>query len=300
MSKRRNLIYFILLGFFLCAFSVGSFFDYQISEAMFCNKNTFGLVISVLGTIPGYGLMAFIGGGAVAYGLRKEYKSWTRVVFFISAAACYFAAVYFTGREFFGANGFTGAAIELVGFAIMVPVMAAVSFLGYRITSKCENKDIWILYLIILITLIVAFVPGCSLIKTIFHRPRFRSIMAVADLDFYPWYVPCSNYKTLMNSYELVEEEFKSFPSGHSCVSLSFPLVVLFLPYVKKEYEKYVLPLFICGLVWSLLVMFCRILVGAHFLSDVSMGAIVSVTCMLIASIVIKTKGKPFVENINE
>ena len=48
MSKRRNLIYFILLGFFLCAFSVGSFFDYQISEAMFSNKNTFGLVISVV------------------------------------------------------------------------------------------------------------------------------------------------------------------------------------------------------------------------------------------------------------
>ena len=300
MTKRRNLIYFILLGFFLCTFIVGSFFDYEINNALFSNKNTFGLVISVLGTIPGYGLFAFIGGGAISYGLRKEYKSWLRVIFFVLAIACYASAVYFSGKEFFGPNGFTGVASEFLGYVIALPIMAGISLLGWRITNKCENKDIWILYLIILLALIVAFVPGCTLIKAIFHRPRFRSVMTVQDLDYYPWYIRCSNYETLMKSYGLVSEEFKSFPSGHSCVSFSFPLVALFLPYINKDYKKYVLPLFVCGLAWSLLVMFSRMLVGAHYLSDVSMGAIISATCMLISSIVIQNNKKLNIENINE
>ena len=287
MAKKRNLVLFILIGFFLCLFIVGSFFDYQINHALFHDKDTFGLVISVLGTIPGYAMFSFIGGGALAYAKNKEYKTWIRIIFLISGIICYGSSVFFSGREFFGLNGFTNATSDLVGYAMMVPVMAGVVFLGFRLTSKSENKNLWIIYLVLLVALIIALVPGTSLLKVIFHRPRFRSVMG-AEVEYYQWYQPCSNYKEMMEIYNLPKEEFKSFPSGHASSSIAFPLFVLFLPLIDKKYDKLVLPLFIAGLTWSFLVMFCRMLVGAHYLSDVSMGALITTVCLLIASFVLK------------
>ena len=167
---------FSMLGFFLCLFIVGTFFDLQINEAIFHNKDTFGLVISVLGTIPGYAMFAFIGGGALSYGVNKEYKTWIRVISFISCAGCYFASIYFAGREFFGPNGFYHYVSDLVGFAMMVPVMGAVVYLGFRLTKKSENKNLWIVYLVLFVALVIALVPGTTLLKVIFNRPRFRSV----------------------------------------------------------------------------------------------------------------------------
>ena len=61
----------------------------------------------------------------------------------------------------------------------------------------------------------------------------------------------------------------------------------LFLPYISKKYEKAALIAFIAGAAWYLLVSFSRMLVGAHFLSDVSMGGLLGVIFFFIAKIVI-------------
>ena len=291
MSKSSKIIMFSMLGFFLCLFIVGTFFDLQINEAIFHNKDTFGLVISVLGTIPGYAMFAFIGGGALSYGVNKEYKTWIRVISFISCAGCYFASIYFAGREFFGPNGFYHYVSDLVGFAMMVPVMGAVVYLGFRLTKKSENKNLWIVYLVLFVALVIALVPGTTLLKVIFNRPRFRSV-STCEMEYYPWYTAVRNRAELMDLYNIEKEEFKSFPSGHASSSIAFPLFVLFLPYINKDYKKYVLPLFIGGLAWALLVMFARMYVGAHYLSDVSMGAILTTVCILIGALILSNSKK--------
>lgn len=170
---------------------------------------------------------------------------------------------------------------------MMLPVMGGVVFLGYKLTSKSENKNLWIVYLVLFVALIIALVPGTSLFKVIFNRPRFRSVIT-HQMEYYPWYIPCTNRDYLMDLYNLPKEEFKSFPSGHASSSIAFCLFVLFMPYIDNKYTKLVLPLFIAGLAWSLLVMFARMYVGAHYLSDVSMGAILTIVCVLIGSIVLK------------
>ena len=60
-------------------------------------------------------------------------------------------------------------------------------------------------------------------------------------------------------------------------------LAAIFLPLVNSKYEKIQIPLFYAGLAWCLLVSFTRILVGAHFLSDVSMGGLITTIFALIA-----------------
>ena len=292
--KKTFLYLFPLIGVFIVTLIIGTFFDYEINEALFSNKDTFGLTISVLGTIPGYAMFAFIGGGALALAIHRNYKLWIKIIFYVSTIACLGSAIYFSGREFFGPNGFTDAAPSIVGYVIALPIMSGVTFLGYLMCKKSEQEYLWLFLLIMLVALIIALVPGVSLLKSIFHRPRFRSV-ELEGLNYHPWYEASKDF---LNYPDSMKEEFKSFPSGHAGASIAFPTMVIFLPYIKKEYSKYVLPCFIAGLVWALLVMFVRMLVGAHYLSDVSMGALLTSVCMLIAKYVIdRIKVLKFEEN---
>lgn len=282
--KKIGLFLLPLIGVFIATLIIGSFFDFEINHAIFSNMDTFGLTISVLGTIPGYAMFAFIGGGAAALAVHRDYKTWIKVVLYVSAVACLGSATFFAGREFFGPNGFTDACPKIVGYVISFPIMSGVTVLGYFMCKKSEQEYLWLFLLIMLVALIIALVPGVTLLKSIFHRPRFRSIETFG-LDFHPWYEPSKDYLLYPES---MKEEFKSFPSGHAGASIAFPTMVLFLPFIKKEYSKYVLPCFIAGLAWALLVMFARMLVGAHFLSDVSIGALLTTTMMLVALFVLK------------
>ena len=73
MKKMRLHIY-IVIAIFVIGFIVGSFLDYQINSAIFSNKNVFGLILSVIGTIPGYGMFGVLGGGCLAIALKKQYN----------------------------------------------------------------------------------------------------------------------------------------------------------------------------------------------------------------------------------
>ena len=290
--KRIRLCLYGSLTLFLCTFIVGTFFDYEINHELFHNLDTFGLVISVLGKIPGYLVFNYVGGGLFAYALRKnDYKLWLRFLFFFFSLACLLTTAIIEGLEFFGLNGFYWVTQRGWGLFISFPLMIGLSYLGYLFFRHSENKNLWILLVIIMVALAGALLGGITLIKEIFHRPRYRSVVNDA-LDFYPWYERCADYKEQMKLLELSSEEFKSFPSGHSGTSIGFALAALFLPFVDKKYQKIQLPLFFSGLAVAILVMFSRLYVGAHYLSDVSMGAIVSIVFMCIALEVVKNTKK--------
>ena len=124
--KQLRLHIYIVLGLFVMTFILGSFFDEAISQAIFSNRNTFGLVISVLGTVPGYGMFAVLGGGYLALALRKDAKVWLRIIFIVLCVVLVGLGVYFSGREFFGDNGFYWIGVkEFVGYIIILPVMGA-------------------------------------------------------------------------------------------------------------------------------------------------------------------------------
>ncbi len=290
--KQIRLYLLITLGAFLALFIVGTFLDLQINTALYSNRNTFGLVVSVIGTTPGYGMFAIMGGGFLSLFLKKEeYKTWMRVLFMVAVLGCLGASTYFAGREFFGPNGFYWAAKSFWGYFISFPCMVCFTYLGYRLMRNVDNKNLWILLLVAIAAFALALTGGVTLFKVIFHRPRYRTI-EYTPVPYYAWYERCSNYKNYIEMYSLTSEEFKSFPSGHAAASMGVPLIAIFLPLVDEKYRKYRLPLFIGGLVFSLLVMFSRLLVGAHFLSDVSMGAMLATICMLIGSEVLRALKK--------
>lgn len=293
MKKMRLHIY-IVLGIFVVGFILGTFIDLNVSQAIFSRGNGFGLTMSAIGTIPGYMIFAVLGGGFLALGLRQDYKTVYRVLFYIFTVALLVLAIFFTGREFFGPNGFTGAAPKWVGYFITAPIAAGCGFLGYILTRNSKTPYLWLIFAIAAVCIFFALVPGVTMLKAIFHRPRYRTLTLYEDIGFHAWYQRCSNYKELMAAHNIISEEFKSFPSGHAGASAVFVLGVSILPLLDKKYEKIQLPLFYGGLAWVLLVSFTRILVGAHFLSDVSMGGILTSIFMLVNNEVLIALNKKF------
>ena len=295
--KKFSIHIYVVLGLFLTTFIIGSFVDLQLSQAIFSRGNGFGIFMSAIGTIPGYGCLPVIGGLCLALGLDKKYKTLFKVIFFVGAVAALGLGIYFSGREFFGENGFYGKAPVWVGYLIALPIMGGLEYFGYFLGKRSDNPHLWIVLIIISVAIFFALIPGVTALKSIFHRPRYRMITRedVAGLDFinfHSWWQPTKNYKEIITQYAdqgitITKEEFKSFPSGHAGASSVFMLFVAFLPYINSNYTKYRLPLFYAGLAWALLISFTRILVGAHFLSDVSMGGILTALFLLIGYIVV-------------
>ena len=290
MKKLRLHIY-IIIGVFLTTFILGSFLDLSINQALFSNKNGFGLTISAIGTIPGYGCFALMGGMLIAIGLHQFNKTFQKVIAFVCAVVAIGLGTYFSGREFFGPNGFTNSSLMWLGYLIGFVIMLGIAYLGYRLGKASDNKFLWVLLLILAIAYFLALIPGVTALKSIFHRPRYRLLATeeaqAAGLYFHNWWNRCGDYKSYMTTLDVTSEEFKSFPSGHAGASMVMTLTVAFLPLVNRKYEKLQLPLFYVGLAWALFVSFTRMLVGAHFLSDVSMGALLTSIMLLIANEVV-------------
>ena len=285
MKKMRLHIY-ILLGLFLITFVLGSFFDLQLSEAIFSKNNTFGLIMSIVGTLIGYSCLAFCGGGLFGLALTKKYRTVVKVFLYIGAAVAFGLGVFFAGREFFGPNGFYYEDMKWLGHVITIPFMCVTGFLGFYVAKKSDNGYLLNVLLVLMVCIFMSLIPGVTLLKSVFHRPRFRTLSdpLFPEITFHNWWERCKNYKDLMSLYNLTSEEFKSFPSGHAGATLVTCMTLVFAPLYNEKLKKYHLVFFYSALVLTLLVCFARILVGAHFLSDVSMGAMLTTIFMFIGN----------------
>ena len=282
--KKLRLHLYIILGLTVLGFVLGTLFDQQVSGAIFNRDDTFGILVSSVGTLPGYLAISFIGGGFLSLALKKQYKIGYTILFYVLCVLAFAASVFFAGREFFGVNGFNLPSIKWLGYLIVVPFASGVTYLGYYLISKSERQHIWIALAFSAIFIFLALVPGVTLLKSIFHRPRYRSLTLFDEINFHNWYQPCKNYKDLMTVTGLTSEEFKSFPSGHAGATLLLSLTAAFAPLLDKRIKKNHLVLFYSGAVITLLVCYARILVGAHFLSDVSMGALLTTVFTFLAN----------------
>ena len=78
----------------------------------------------------------------------------------------------------------------------------------------------------------------------------------------------------------LIVEKGFSFPSGHSMVSVAFYGFIIYLIYTNfKGKKKYIVICLI--LILIILIMFSRIYLGVHYLSDVVAGSLISISFLI-------------------
>ena len=286
MEKMRIPLW-IALGVAALGIVLGSFLDLRLSTAIASRTNLFGITISVIGPTLGFMGLAIIGGGFLGLGLKKDCKVLPRVALIALAVLSYAASVFYAGEEYFNSHGFAGKAPEFVGFLIAAVPLGGGVFLGYKLFHATDNPNAWIILLIMVIVIFLTLVPGAAVLKSIFHRPRFRSVIEYEHIVFHPWWSPCKNYKDLMAEYSLDIEEFKSFPSGHTTEASILIVLSVFMPLVNRKLEKIQLGCFIGACCFAALIGFARILAAAHFLSDVSAGAALALLFTIIANEVV-------------
>ena len=277
---------------------LGSFFDLQISQAIANPNSGLGLTISAIGPTVGFAAVALMGGGFIAFGLKKDYHIALRILFFVLAGCCFFVSIFYPQGEYFGLNGFYHPELNWLSYIIVLIPESGAMVGGYFLFRNCENKKMWIVFCIVIGLLLIALLAVIPTIKDNMHRPRYRFVADnIYGVEFHKWYKPYKEYDQLianlkaLNASESVikatKENCKSYPSGHSAEASILIVAAVFYPLADKRFQKYNLPLFLVACGCTLLVMFARILAAAHYLSDVSWGAGIVVLLTLIANEVV-------------
>ncbi len=280
----------IALGVAIIGIVLGSFFDLQISTAIASANNKFALTVSAIGPTIGFAAVAAMGGGFVALIVKGKYHIALKILFGVLAAACLAVSIFYPAGEYFGINGFYKAAPEWVGYLVVIIPECAAMVGGYFLFKDYQNKNLWIIFCIVVVLLLIALLGIVPRLKDFIHRPRYRLLVAYEsnpDIFFHNWWEPTKNYKDLINTYGIHKDNFKSYPSGHTAEASIVLVAFTFLPLANKKFEKYQLPLFLAGCGLVLLVALARILAAAHFLSDVSFGATIVITLVFIANEVV-------------
>jgi membrane-associated phospholipid phosphatase len=139
-------------------------------------------------------------------------------------------------------------------------------FVGFK-------KHAWLLILLVLSEGIIV-----NIIKNVWARPRMRSINDVSQ--FKHWYE--------INGWTN-DNELKSFPSGHTSNGFVIIAYMMFVPYFKSIKMNYFL---IGAVTWGTLVALSRVVLGAHFLSDVLVGSYITIFLFLLFErLILQKKG---------
>lgn len=289
MEKRLHI--FIVIGLVLFGFIMGSIFDKNISQALYINNFTFGIIVSAFGLFVTYCLAAMLDGALFGEALKMDRKNY-KIIITILTILFLIVIIYLCGETVFDANGLNkkGIGYKLLGIGIFTVILPIFFFLGYKFDKDIKNDKLWIILSILLIASIAALLTGGLGIKEIFHRPRYRTVVKEIDgIEFHNWWVPFKEYKNYITEV-VTKEEFKSFPSGHATTSMISIIGFTYLFLFNPKLKKYQTILFYTGVAYSFFISLTRIMAGAHFLTDVSFGSLISLIAFFIANEIILRK----------
>ena len=169
---------------------------------------------------------------------------------------------------------------------ILVVVSAGVFALTLYFTFKIPEKHMAGLTVFAVVVFMAAVVSQSAVqgVKVVFGRQRYRAISVLEYnglhelVKYTEWFVINGKQTPTeqMLALGIASDAYKSFPSGHTCawaVIYCFALIPDFLEIDEKTRVKAKTWLLIGATLSTLLLGYTRILVGAHFATDVLISA---------------------------
>lgn len=249
---------------------IGSFLDLQIANGIFFKDNIPGLIFSAFGCAPIWMFFSMISAMMVRVALKKEHTIIFRL-FTLGIAICGLAVgIYFQYDQIITPNAFNYPDFWYLGLIASLLINAGGFVLGlFFYDTDCDKT---------LVKNVLITVGICSFaiimtqaIKSIMLRPRFRLLVELNDMSLFTnWFQPGKAIEGV------IEEELKSFPSGHATMSAGIMVILAYLPSITNKVKINQTLLFYIGFAYTLLVIFTRLSLGAHFLSDVSFGLLIT------------------------
>lgn len=276
--KHKGLL--ILLGLCVIGFVCGTFYDLVITQTIYNKFRPLFIIFTIIGTYPFFTYNVYAGSFVLGYYKSNKDKEnkYKKVLCII--IACVFA--FFIGGQSVSQDGVgiilpvltnTQKLSLILSLCLLLGVTSAVC--GYCKGKKCkDSKQVEEIYnLMICLTMGFIFM---QVFKNLFHRPRYRLILQDLDgIKYVNWYERIDDILLLQDRYGFETNEIRSFPSGHGYSCAASALV--FSIFTKNKKFGFVL-----GSVFTIIVMLSRIVLGAHFLSDVCFGAIIGLIMCLI------------------
>ncbi len=231
-----KLLLIIIIVWVILALVFG-FTDLEISIAVVDESSEWGIFGREYGEVPSYALIAIA--LATFLGSFNDNLKLQKIPAFISVIVGVLFIIF--GEDETGLY---------IGLSIIIPMIFYVI-----VTWNVDWKNFRTLAGIISLLAIINPLVLVELIKLLWGRVRFRDL-ASGFVDYTPWFLP----QGITGN--------KSFPSGHTAMGWMFlPLLITVKDRRNTNTVKILAYILILG--WGLFVGLSRIIVGAHYASDV-------------------------------
>lgn len=253
-SKRRAFVTVLALVLFAILAVIFGIYDLRISQAVVNQESSFGRALEVLGVLVAPIFATLAGITVMVFFIQEKDAPHRKMKIALSCLAAVAGIGYtlyvFADFSFWQCIGYTVVTFLLYAAAAILLFKAPRPLL-YELMRIAA---VTLFYLVALLTLV-------SALKLCWGRIRFRQLSDFSQ--FTPWYKPRGF------------TGYVSFPSGHTANATALYAFTLFVPLIKSHVGKvmcYIVP----G-IWILTMASSRVLVGAHYASDVLFGAAISI-----------------------
>lgn len=261
----------LLFALLLACMIAGSIYDFQISSFLYPGKeSSFGQFFAAFGELPAF--LALICAGVLLFRHRGCLRRDWNVLFLIGAFGLIFGGIFLSVHE---------ATDNVPAMPAWVPLLVTVFFAAVcsaallLVTSGAQGKTV-IRFVLTLIFVCVGTMLLINIIKVPWGRARMRLIASTGNASYFtPWWKAGSSLKNQLVAEGVSSDEFRSFPSGHTACAACAMLAAL-LPTVSRRFRGKEKRLGLSGALWTAIVAFSRLRMGAHFLTDVTMAWIVT------------------------
>ena len=262
----------IALGAAAILMILGSFIDYPLSCALYNEKNPIAMFFAAYGEIPA--TLGWVAAGVLLVCGRNKEKKLPGVLqcaggVLLAALGtlmvCFMPAIYLP---------ISPAILALLGLVLS----AGTVIVAARLARGADRQTVLLVAAALFFAIFLELM-AVNCIKIPWGRARMRLVANDPRAHFMPWWQAGGTLKATLTAAGVAAEEFKSFPSGHTANAATMLLLGL-IPQLKPDWEKYKRHFLAAGFVWTAVVAFTRIVMGAHYLTDTTVGFTVGLLCV--------------------
>ena len=291
ISSRNYIIMFAIL---ILLIVIGSFFDLTLAQGVFSINNSISVFFASFGTFPGSVLFGVMG-MMIIKGFKKKSK-WLLplgIILFVFLQVFGIIVTYeMTNEYWFNVP----SAVKFIICTVLI-IGAEVPFISI-IKNADEKKFTKYFFFLFIVAIFGLFFP--SAIKDIWARPRYRFLVGVDSSgleigiktgleNFRNWFNIDPSIRDSFVALGVDDGEFTAFPSGH-VAQTAIVLALATIGYINPKYEEKANIILWISFAYCLFLGFTRIMMGAHFLSDVAFGLLIDVIFIFLMETIFRIK----------